>query len=322
LAPVLGGETGDRHVEDAEPVPFPSVNPFSYTLSRALEIFVEDGEGFRRGLGSDLVRGGSLGTSPGTPGTRMTLCGVVVVRRSHFQGEATRKGKEQIMAAPSLLSFAYMADRAYEKSQVSGMPLDMGDYNFQSWTIVGAAPEDKEGFHGAIYSAPDKSCSVVAFAGTEDGKDLKADMKIVLNRLPNQRFSAMNLLALAAKMEPREIYLTGHSLGGALAQIVSVCTLRKCVSFNSPCMKESIAKIVGKNVDWHGLRSRIVNYRMTNDPVSGTAWGTPVGNTIELDQGGKVGSKLTLKAHYMDQVIAAIQREGLSSSNPLVPTIE
>jgi hypothetical protein len=37
--PVLAGADvagkGDRHLEDSEPVPFPSVSPFSYTLSGA-----------------------------------------------------------------------------------------------------------------------------------------------------------------------------------------------------------------------------------------------------------------------------------------------
>jgi hypothetical protein len=207
-----------------------------------------------------------------------------------------------------------MADKAYDPLQKWGLPLDMGDYKFQSWTIVGAVPEDKEGFQGTIYSK-DWSCSVVAFAGTKDFEDLKADYKIVRDGLPNQLDGAMKLYESAKEMAGGgEIYLTGHSLGGALAQIVGTLTGKRFVSFNSPCMKESIAKIVRANTDWSRING--VNYRMKNDPVSDQKWGTPVGKTLELDKAGKVGSKMSLTAHFMEKVIAQIKQEGLSSSDP------
>jgi hypothetical protein len=208
-----------------------------------------------------------------------------------------------------------MADKAYDPIQKWAIPLDMGDYKFQSWNIAAAVPEDKEGFHGTIYT-DNFSCAVVAFAGTKDAKDLKADAKIVLNRLPNQSAGAMNLYQSAKEMMESccggEIWLTGHSLGGALAQIVSALTGKRFVSFNSPCMKESLAKIpTMKNLDPSTVNG--VNVRMKNDPVSDPKWGTPVGKIIELDKNGKVGNKMSLTAHFMDKVIAQIKMEGLSS---------
>ena len=216
------------------------------------------------------------------------------------------------MAKPTLLSFAYMADKAYDPLQKWNIPLDMGDYKFQSWTIAAAVPEDTEGFHGTVYSK-DWKCTVVAFAGTKDVKDLKADAKIVLNRLPNQSAGAMKLYESAKEMsQGGEIFLTGHSLGGVLAQIVSAITGKRYVSFNSPCMKESIAKMQGVN----SSAVNGVNFRMKNDPISDPMWGTPVGNTVVLDAGGKIGNKMSLAAHFMDKVIAQIKLEGRSSVDP------
>ncbi|MES2103404.1 MAG: hypothetical protein V4634_05245 [Pseudomonadota bacterium] len=102
-----------------------------------------------------------------------------------------------------------------------------------------------DGFQGGIWQN-DREV-VVGCCGTnpkQKGKfisDLSADLRIGLRILPNQCSSARQMLKAAREIAAgRPVSITGHSLGGGLAQVVGVWENVPFVTFNAPAMAHVI----------------------------------------------------------------------------------
>ena len=119
-------------------------------------------------------------------------------------------------------SFARLADDSYlprvEKDKVDGTPFE----------VLGVV-DKPSGYHGVIYRNKETSELVVAHRGTEfDGdkaRDLfTADGQMALIKANQQLDGAREAVELAlelAKKTGAPVTITGHSLGGALAQITA-----------------------------------------------------------------------------------------------------
>lgn len=142
-----------------------------------------------------------------------------------------------------------------------------------------------ESFQGAIWRREKEL--VVGFCGTnpwQHGKlvgDLLADAKLGVAILPNQCTPAYKLTQLAQEMAKEtnsSVFVTGHSLGGLLAQVIGYWLNLPFVSFNappgSPCIE--VAKF---NFFKPDMRKRTlavnplmpikgVNFRVNSDPIS------------------------------------------------------
>jgi hypothetical protein len=113
------------------------------------------------------------------------------------------------------------------------------DWVVQTWetgTLFG------DGFQGGIWQS--ESDVVVGCCGTnpkQTGKllsDLSADLRIGLRILPNQTSSARKMVRAAKEIAGgRRVSVTGHSLGGGLAQSVAVWEEVPFITFNAPAMK-------------------------------------------------------------------------------------
>jgi hypothetical protein len=82
--------------------------------------------------------------------------------------------------------------------------------------------DDKIGFHAATYENANGEL-VIAFEGTDfsSSGDREADLEIGLNRRTQQHAAALDYVAgimLKAKASGKKVTVTGHSLGGSLAQ--------------------------------------------------------------------------------------------------------
>lgn len=116
------------------------------------------------------------------------------------------------------------------------------DWQVQKWetgTLFG------DGFQGGIWYSQHEV--VVGCCGTnpkQKGKflsDLSADIRIGLRILPNQASSARQMVRAAKQVAgSRRVSVTGHSLGGGLAQIVGVWEEVPFVTFNAPAMKHAV----------------------------------------------------------------------------------
>lgn len=116
------------------------------------------------------------------------------------------------------------------------------DWRVQKWetgTLFG------DGFQGGIWTS-DRDV-VVGCCGTNPGQkgkflsDLSADLRIGFRILPNQASSARKMVKMALKMAGgRRVSVTGHSLGGGLAQVAGVWCGIPFATFNAPAMKAVI----------------------------------------------------------------------------------
>jgi hypothetical protein len=102
-----------------------------------------------------------------------------------------------------------------------------------------------DGFQGGIWQSDHDV--VVGCCGTnpkQKGKfmrDLSADARIAFGILPNQCSSARAMVKAAKQIAAgRRVSVTGHSLGGGLAQVVGVWEDVPFVTFNAPAMRRSL----------------------------------------------------------------------------------
>jgi hypothetical protein len=184
------------------------------------------------------------------------------------------------------------------------------DWTVQKWeegTLFG------NGYQGGIWqSATDV---VVGCCGTNPGQpgkliqDLMADIRISLKLLPSQSGGAIRMVQAAKALAGRRrVSVTGHSLGGGLAQVAGVACRVPFVTFNAPAMRSAIevAKLgicaatqllpggsavrtlVGAVASCVQNRSPGLNFRIKGDPISRHVWGLAgdhVGVCVDLEKG-------------------------------------
>ncbi len=170
-----------------------------------------------------------------------------------------------------------------------------------------AVMEHSSGFQGAIYECGDEW--IVAYRGTETDswEDIKADINIGLGNVPDQFVPAMELFEKAQQVKGlSKIIITGHSLGGGLAQLVSANKVALGVTFNPPGMAGMAKKLAGKGYSFHS--ANVLNVVLRWDPVSEV--GTLVGKKLRLPNSDFFGG------HSIDTVIKAIKQSRYAGKHP------
>jgi hypothetical protein len=137
---------------------------------------------------------------------------------------------------------AKLSEHVYHSNKVPPVEEPEGWHMLDKEEIaqVGATPEmlldPASGFKAAIYPSnferPPKL--VIAFAGTEDKKDILADLRQGVGLKEKQYNEAMKLAdAVVQNTDKDGIETTGHSLGGGLASAATVVTGTKGYTFNA-----------------------------------------------------------------------------------------
>lgn len=112
---------------------------------------------------------------------------------------------------------------------------------------------------------------IVAFRGTDGIVDVITDAGFLLKKIPKSYVLAKNLYLKIKKLNPNcTVYCTGHSLGGAYAQMVVARAIRdgddcpRSITFNAPGLGYALKK---KEQELHkkSLLSKMSNYVVMND---------------------------------------------------------
>jgi len=166
------------------------------------------------------------------------------------------------------------------------------------------------GFDATLYTY---NCErVIAYRGTNDVYDAALDdRQIYQGREPDQFGPA---LAFARKhgKTGAQVYLTGHSLGGALALMVGAAMNLPAVAFNAPgvlrsCTKAAVRQASPAMAARCRKSLRHINIRISGDPVSD--WGqtgSQVGGEVRTYKSGKKCS--WLRKHKMDLCLAVVKQ--------------
>lgn len=145
-------------------------------------------------------------------------------------------------------------------------------------------------------AGPNLAADTTWMSGFLDGTPTQALRNLV-------RWTAQNVALLIATSGGAPIYITGHSLGGAVAQMVGSSAGIPTITFNAPGSSQLIPNLSGELAAVGGpttiCGSCVLNYRMAFDPVSRI--GTQVGDVFTILSPPKPNFDLYPWAHSLDR---------------------
>jgi Protein of unknown function (DUF2974) len=135
----------------------------------------------------------------------------------------------------------------------------------KGYDFIDREDDPESGFTAITYKNIESGKIIISFGGTATKADWKADFSIAGGEKLNSQYEQVNTLYKKIKEAhpENEIELTGHSLGGSLAQYVSVKNIVRAVTFNSAPYPAADIKYSRGNYD-----SNIINIRTSDDPLS------------------------------------------------------
>ncbi len=211
------------------------------------------------------------------------------------------------------------------------------DPRVEGWDRVALRPSGEgllDAFQGAAFQRGTEV--VFAFKGTSQKRDAAADVQLAIGMNSVQYSDAMAFVRATRVNPGASVLLCGHSLGGAIAQVVGNRLGLRFVTFNAPGVA-----VMSRNLDevavsagagtlavrvlgtaasalLHPVQAaqdaraffrtaRGVNFRVGQDVVGCT--GVHYGQVVEIPYGG--GAPDVMAKHRMTTVLAELQRSGI-----------
>ncbi|MFA7403805.1 MAG: YqiA/YcfP family alpha/beta fold hydrolase, partial [Pelobacteraceae bacterium] len=182
------------------------------------------------------------------------------------------------------------------------------------WTRIGNSDPNNSGYQGAAFQKNGTNEIVVANRGTEPTKltDLYADLQMGANKLPDQYNDAQKYLQQVVDANNgADISITGHSLGGALSQLLGAETGLKTETFNPYGAKDLLEQL---GIDPNGEFPNIHNNQTLFDPVSRLPGSEQIGDMTTLTAASEYAAMLmglycglpgvtaaSLRSHLLDR---------------------
>lgn len=225
----------------------------------------------------------------------------------------------------SILDYARLANAVYDD-----------DPTVPGWIRTAFKPSGSglySAFQGAAFTRGSEL--VYAFKGTSQGRDVIADVKLGVGMNSSQFSEANQFVATTGTGAANQVTLCGHSLGGAIAQIVGNRRRMRFVTYNAPGVA-----IMSRNIDQmlvsiltgsaairvagavasslrHPIQSakdvgslfhqvQGLNVRLGKDIVGNI--GVHYGRVIEINYSG--GALDVMTKHSIKTMISELQRQG------------
>jgi len=215
----------------------------------------------------------------------------------------------------TVLEYALLSQDAYRGSETQPMSPALSALK---WQRGFQSPKDHDDFFARVYTNERyPGLVVVAYRGTviTDIENLVTDYQIWREEEPDTVSLACQFYDKAHAEEKSDIVfkLTGHSLGGALAQWVAVKTDRMAAVFNSPGIGRE------KGIDPDRNYSNIHNFNAKDGFISKV--GAPIGSVTEINvmKGAKdalepvwdlyARLKGDVEQHIIADVISALKKD-------------
>lgn len=181
-----------------------------------------------------------------------------------------------------ILTYANLSNAAYGSGAVP-----MG------WTLLKTSPPSDTGFAAMAVRNEATGEIVIAYRGTDGINDLTgSDLQLALqNDVPEQYPEAAAFYTAISNEYGSNITLTGHSLGGALAQLVAAITESPAYIYNAPGVEAIYQGLEGaKEGATASSFTNINNYNMAFDAVS--TRGEQLGNVTNYDPSSLEGLQI------------------------------
>ncbi|NYZ63510.1 lipase family protein [Luteimonas deserti] len=219
------------------------------------------------------------------------------------------------MSGPSQ-RFADLADHTYDRGGVGLATLVGKDVqiNGERYTIRSHTDNPASGYQGTIYQHMGSGDLVVAHRGTEFGREafrdgVVADGGMVFARTNAQAADAVALTRAAIEMAqrdavrdrtaPREVTVTGHSLGGTLAQITAHHFDLRGETFNAYG-----AASLDRRIPEGG--TRVTNHVMAGDAVSAAS--PHYGKVVVYAAQSEI-NRLSVAGYHANPVLDVLRRD-------------
>jgi hypothetical protein len=232
-------------------------------------------------------------------------------------------------APPSVLTLAKLSQYTYE----IGEPLPFARNDDDMEVVIDGykregTPIRDVNFAAAVFVSGERV--IIAFRGTQDFSDTLAFFTDWLTNaswlagvaddflIPRVNKAARLLANTYARHPNSKMYLTGHSLGGAIADIVAIRASLPAVTFNAPGVAEVIRNVGSQDLDsLDSIRftnkGRTVDYKVLGDRIFGA--GTHVGGACTIFQDNPGDSIIDIRRNHKMQLAIEL----LETNMPVAP---
>jgi hypothetical protein len=214
------------------------------------------------------------------------------------------------MSGDLLLTLAELSDNVYSGAIGAGGFTPIGTWNTD--------PLDA-GYAAAAFLSPDKTQVIVAIRGTvlTPGLASLEDVAADASFLTSQATPALDAIVsdaarfvatIHAEFKGATITLTGHSLGGSVAQLIGAEAHLATESFNAPGAAAVFGQLAGELAPDKNLGSSdlSIQYRLYADQISLAGWQFADTDTISVaDPAGTTFDRLTNISPLLDLAVNA-----------------
>jgi len=149
------------------------------------------------------------------------------------------------------------------------------------WNIADAFATRLTGFKAILMVCSDAEFSVLSFAGTDSLLDVAVDLAQIVSPGPPLQYHQALMLTQQVKTRHRNLFLTGHSLGGGLAAYSSVATRVPANTVNpAPLVQAANLRTL------FGDNDQIVNYIAGGSEFVSSSIGRNPGRDVRVASSG------------------------------------